>query len=102
MYDKDLHFQFIFFLAFGVLFGGIAINLFYSIIFIVIYEFYIFHISRLFPPKVREIDRVLLNVVYIAGWIFGRCLMLNETGFECIWDDYLRFDKFEDRIYIDN
>lgn len=92
MYDKDIPFQLIFFLTFGILFGGIAMNLFFSLLFIVIYEFYVFHISRMFPPKVREIDRILLNLIYIFGWILGRCLMLNETGFEEIFENYLRFE----------
>lgn len=90
MYNTDIEFQFIFFLASGLLFGGISRSLILSLIFIIVYEFYIFHISRFYPPKVRAIDRVLFNVAYIFGWILGRILMLNETGLEDIAD---RFDK---------
>lgn len=82
MYDSDIEFQFISFLAYGLLFGGISKSLFFTIIFVIIYEFYIFHISRIFPPNVRDIDRVLLNVVFFFGWILSRVLFQNETGFE--------------------
>lgn len=95
MYDKDLQFQLIFFFAYGILFGGLSPSIFYSFLFIVVYEFYVFHMSKNFPPIVRELDRILLNVVYIGGWILGRCLMLNETGLETTWDEYLRFEKYD-------
>lgn len=102
MYEKDFPFQLLFFFMYGVMFGGIAKNILYSILFIIVYEFYVFNSTRFFPPNVREVDRVLLNIVYIGGWIIGRCLMLNETGLECIWDDYLRFDRPGDKIFIDD
>jgi len=82
MYDKDLEFQLIFFFACGLLFGGLFNHIIYTLIFIAIYEFYVFHITRFFPPKSKAIDRVLLNVVYIFGWILGHSLMLNESGLE--------------------
>lgn len=91
MYDKDMPFQLVFFFAYGLLFGGLS-NLYLSIAFIIVYEFFIFHISRFYPPKVKEVDRFLLNLVYIFGWIFGRCMMLNETGFEDLFEKYLRFE----------
>lgn len=86
MYDTDVEFQLITFFAYGILFGGISRNIIFSLIFIVIYEFYVFHISRFFPPNVKSIDRILLNLVYIFGWILGRFLMLNESGFEEVVD----------------
>lgn len=86
MYDTDIEFQLMFFFAYGILFGGISKNIFSSLVFIVIYEFYVFHMSRFFPPNVKVIDRVLLNVVYIFGWILGRVLMINQTGLEEVVD----------------
>lgn len=67
---------------YGILFGGIFKNLFFPFLFIVIYEFFIFHITSLYPPEVKELDRFLINIVYVFGIILGRILMLNETGFE--------------------
>lgn len=86
MYNSNIEFQIILFLMYGILFGGICKNILIPFIFIVIYEFYIFHITRFFPPKVRELDRFLINIVYIFGWILGRILMLNETGFEDLFN----------------
>lgn len=86
MYDNDVEFQSILFLAYGILIGGISNSLFFILVFIVLYEFYVFHISRMFPPNVKNLDRVLLNVMFIFGWIIGRILMLNETGIEDIID----------------
>jgi hypothetical protein len=82
MYHTDIGFQAILFFAFGILFGGMLKHLFFSLIFIFFYEFYVFHISRFYPPSVRELDRILLNVIYIFGWILGHILMFNKTGVE--------------------
>lgn len=100
MTDNNLPFNIIFFFTYGVLIGSISQNILYSILFIIIYEFYLFHITRFFPPKVREIDRIILNIIYIGGWILGHCLMLNETGLEKIFDGYLRFDHYDNRLFI--
>lgn len=86
MYDTDIEFQLMFFFAYGVLFGGLCKHILPSLIFIVLYEFYVFHMSQFFPPNIKAIDRVLLNVVYIFGWILGRVLILNETGLEEVVD----------------
>jgi len=86
MYNTDINFQIILFLCYGILFGGLCRNIFLSLIFIVIYEFYIFHITRFFPPEAKEIDRFLINLFYIFGWVLGRILMLNETGLEDVFE----------------
>lgn len=85
MYHTDTDFQALFFLAGGILSGGISSSLFISVLLLIIYEFYIFHISRFYPPAVKEFDRFLFNLLYIFGWIIGRILMLNETGFEDVF-----------------
>lgn len=85
MYDTNIEFQCVFFLAYGILFGGISSSLFITIIFVLIYEFYVYHISQFYPPSVQAFDRVLVNIIFFYGWIIGRWLMLNETGIEeCI------------------
>lgn len=82
MYGEDIELQCVFFLAYGILFGGLSSSLFISVIFVIIYEFYVFNITLYFPPEVKAVDRVLVNVVFFFGWIVGRLLMLNETGLE--------------------
>lgn len=82
MYHKDVEFQTILFLAYGLLFGGISPSLLFTLFFIMVYEFYVYHISSLYPPQVSKVDRVFINVIFLFGWIMGRILMLNETGFE--------------------
>lgn len=85
-YDTNIEFQIVSFLAYGVLFGGISKSLFFVILFCVVYEFYVFHISRFYPPEVKDLDRVILNLIFIFGWIVGRFLMLNESGLEDVID----------------
>lgn len=82
MYGTDIELQCVFFLAYGILFGGISSSLFMTILFVIVYEFYVFNITLYFPPEVRAVDRVLVNIVFFFGWVLGRLLMLNETGFE--------------------
>ena len=94
MYDTNIEFQIISFLAYGVLFGGISKSLLFVILFCIIYEFYIFHISRFFPPEVKSLDRILLNFIFIFGWIVGRFLMLIESGVEEIVDLFNDVDHY--------
>lgn len=82
MYNTDIELQAVFFLAYGFLFGGISTSLFITIIFVIVYEFYVFNITLIYPPEVRAIDRVLLNLIFFLGWVLGRLLILNECGLE--------------------
>ena len=92
MYNTDLEFQSIFFLCSGILFGGISGSLLLTILLIIIYEYYVFHVSNFYPQKVREYDRIFVNLIFLLGWILGRVLLLNETGFEDIFEN-LRFEN---------
>ena len=82
MYDKDIEFQIITSLASGLLFGGISRTILFTVIFVLVFEFVVFYSSRFYPPKVKDEDRILINLVFFLGWIVGRVLMLNETGLE--------------------
>lgn len=86
MYDTNIEFQIISFLAYGVLLGGISKHVLFVIFFCIVYEFYVFHISRFYPPEVKTLDRILLNLIFIFGWVVGRFLMLNESGLEEVVD----------------
>lgn len=84
MYGTNVEFQIVSFLVYGLLFGGISSNLFFILLYCIFYEYFIFHISMFFPPKVKSLERVLLNLIFILGWVLGRYLMLNQSGFEDI------------------
>lgn len=92
MYDTDLEFQSIFFLAYGILFGGLSSSLLVTMVFLLLYEYYVFQVSQFYPPGVKYFDRIFVNIIFIFGWILGRVLILNETGFEEI-SDALWFEK---------
>ena len=68
----------------GVLFGPLSWGLYYSIIFIVIYEVLLFHFTKNYPGVYKFQTRLLANLFGIYGWLIGRFLIKNETGFECL------------------
>ena len=82
MHNKDIEFQIIASLASGLLFGGLSKTILFTILFVLVFEFFVFHSSKFYPPIVKGEDRVLINLVFFLGWIVGRVLMLNETGLE--------------------
>lgn len=88
MGSKDnFEFQVVASLASGLLFGPFSHNILTTIIFVIIYEFAMFHYTEYYPPKVRALDRVVVNLFFFFGWCLGRILMRNETGFDGFWED---------------
>jgi len=98
MYDKDVEFQIIVSLASGLLFGGVSMHIFFTLLFVLGFEFYVFWISKFYPPITKDVDRVLINLVFFFGWIFGRYLMLNETGLEDCVDYFDHPDNWHLKI----
>ena len=98
MYDTDIEFQIISFLTYGILFGGLSKSLLFVIFFTIVYEFYVFHVSRFYPPEVKSFDRILLNLIFIFGWIVGRFLMLNESGIEEIVDLFNQTNNYDIKV----
>lgn len=82
MYHKDVELQIVSSLAMGILFGALSKTILFSLLFIVFFEFLVFHYTSAYPPTVRSEDRFLINLVFVLGWVIGRVLLLNETGFE--------------------
>ena len=82
MHQIDLEFQIITSLASGLLCGGLSKTILFTILCVIVFEFVIFHSSKFFPPVVKGVDRVLINLAFFLGWILGRVLMLDENGFE--------------------
>lgn len=82
MYNKDVELQIVSSLAMGILFGALTKTILFSLLFIVFFEFLVFNYTSAHPPVVKSQERFLINLVFILGWIIGRVLILNETGFE--------------------
>lgn len=82
MYHKDIELQIVSSLAMGILFGALTKTILFSLLFILFFEFAVFHYTQVYPPSVRSEDRFLINLIFLLGWVIGRVLILNETGFE--------------------
>uniref|UniRef100_A0A6C0AEB7 Uncharacterized protein n=1 Tax=viral metagenome TaxID=1070528 RepID=A0A6C0AEB7_9ZZZZ len=78
---SDLWFGILFSLFMGLIFGPLSICIEYSLIFLVLYEIFIFAISSDYGHE-KISYRILLNIFYLIGWIWGRWLYLNSTGIE--------------------
>lgn len=85
-YKEDIEFQVILSLAMGFLFAPLAYRFEYSFAFIVAFEIYVFLVTEIYAPSVRALDRILINLFFIFGWVLSRIAFNNETGFE----DYMR------------
>lgn len=81
-YTEDIVFQAIFSLMTGLFFSMLSYHIFYTISFVILYEIYIIFITRMYPPHVRFIDRVIVNIFFFTGWILARVFYCNETGCE--------------------
>ena len=66
----------------GLLFGPLSLGIFYSLLFIFIYEFFLFYYTKNYPGVYKLQTRIYSNIFGIYGWIIGRYLLLGETGFE--------------------
>ena len=75
-------FQVILSFAFGLFVGSYALSLELSIIFLLINEIIVFIYSSLFSKRDRLIVRLSATCSYLLGWILGRWLITDETGFE--------------------
>ncbi len=82
MHTENVEYQIIFSLALGLLFAPFGYDLIFSIYFIVFFEVYVFLITEIYPPSTRMMDRVVINLFFIFGWVISRMLYRNETGFE--------------------
>uniref|UniRef100_A0A6C0BCE0 Uncharacterized protein n=1 Tax=viral metagenome TaxID=1070528 RepID=A0A6C0BCE0_9ZZZZ len=88
--QDNIEFQIISSFASGILFGGLSRSIFFTILFVLAFEFCVIHYSRFYPPEVMTYERVIVNIFFLLGWILGRILMLNETGFEDIVEFFER------------
>lgn len=95
MQKTNIEFQIMFSLFFGLFLGLFSYGLFWTILFIILFEYYIFAYSTLYPPGEQVQNRVLVNVVSLFGWTVSRFLFLRETGFEtCIEQTEICYNTF--------
>ena len=87
---EDIEFQVIFSLALGLLFGQFSYGLFYTFIFIILYEIYVMSITYTYPPSCKFFDRLNINLFFIFGFVISRICFCNETGFEEVRDTWNR------------
>jgi len=65
--------------TYGLLFGSLSWGLLWFIIFVVIYECFLFYVTD--GLNYKWITRIVVNLFLIFGWVLGRWLILNRTGF---------------------
>jgi len=66
----------------GLLFGPLSYGMSYNILFIFFYEIGLFYLTKNFPGVYKLETRIICNISALVGWVLGRCLLVNETGFE--------------------
>lgn len=76
-------FQAILGLTTGLFLGVYSRGIFMTLLTILLFEYYIFACAVLNPPGEELGDRVLINVVFLFGWVLSKFLFVRETGFEC-------------------
>jgi len=81
-YRENIELQIILSFALGLLFAPMSYGIEYTFLFIIIFEFYVFIITTKYPPCIRFVDRLLINLFFIFGWIISRINFCNETGME--------------------
>lgn len=66
----------------GLMFGLFSYGLFWTIIYIIAFEFFIYATLELKNKNYFTDERLLINVVFIFSWSLSRYIYLGETGFE--------------------
>ena len=89
-YTEDIEFQVILSLAIGILLAPFSWGIMYTVLFVIIFEAYVFTVTSIYPPSVAMMDRVIINLVFFFGWILGRIFYCNETGFEEVCNTVLK------------
>ena len=87
MEKSNLLFESMLALALGLFLAVYTSGLFTFLIFTVFFEYYVFASSELNGIENSSSERVLINVVYLFGWVVGRFLLIRETGFETFIDN---------------
>jgi len=65
--------------TYGLLFGSLSWGIIWFLIYVIIYELIIFYITKSSPSEWKCIDRIIINIFMISGWILGRWIVLGRT-----------------------
>lgn len=79
---STLTFQLLSAIIAGLMFGLFSYGLFWTFLYIVAFEYFIYSSSQLKNEEYFSSERLLINVVFIFSWVLSRYLYLGETGFE--------------------
>ena len=81
-YTENIEYQMFFSFLLGFLFAPFSWGLSYTLYFVIIFEIYVFLITANYPPQVKCMDRVLINLFFFLGWFISRIIFIEETGCE--------------------
>lgn len=82
-----LEFQIVFSLFYGLVIGLFSYSLLTMFASILFFEYVTYAWTTIYPPADALEDRVLMNTIFIFGWVISRYLFLRETGFETCIDE---------------
>lgn len=84
---ENLPFQFISSIAMGLFFGAFASSIFFTFMFVVIFEIICFTWKTFDRMDEYILERIFINLIFFIGWVISRKLYLNESGFEPLIDN---------------
>ena len=89
LYDcsTNIEFQCVSGLFVGLLFGPLSMGIEYMILWIIVFELWVFATTSYKSPYERFISRLLINVFFLIGWVFSRWFYNDCIGHEKYLDD---------------
>ncbi len=75
-------FEAIFGLASGIFLGMLSYQLFFTFVYIFIFEYFILCWSILKYDEFPGVDRIFINLVFLFGWIFSKVIYNGDSGVE--------------------
>ncbi len=82
----NIEFQYILGLSTGMFFGAFSSSIFITFLYIVFFEIVIFQLATYEIMSTFMLERTLINVLFLFGWVLSRIFYLRETGFEPFLD----------------
>jgi hypothetical protein len=84
---KNFLFQCVLGVAMGLFLGVYSRGLFMTILFTVFFEYYVFAYGEIMNDPCNLDERLIINLLYLFGWVLSKTLFLRESGFEPLIDD---------------
>jgi hypothetical protein len=89
-FRSDFEFQVIFSFALGLLLAPFSWGLIFTILYVIFYEVYVILVTASYPPSIKMMDRVVINLFFIFGWVISRIIYCDESGFEPCFDYFFK------------